>query len=392
MKNKKMLILSIVTIILVIILSTLVLRSNIKKQNVDEKQKLYDYFHTDVGKWELVQKVCEKNGNWKNYPLTSNFIAKYNEKDGIFGDMQFDKVEVNPYKEGEYHFAYTSHIVVTQGLKKTAYIFYREFSKEPENSPKYEPGLEDVVITDIISLTDEKGNKLDDRFIFNDEKKLKLVKNIIDVDKNLQDSAAITTHFKEKYPYFLDLFIHYSPLTYNKIRFIENESDLNTNIAIFEVDSILEYKLRKYKVKFILDDKLYLDDCEVEKIDETIYKENHDNRDNRTARVYYKNSNWDDLKLTDSFKEKYTNEIGTFKDIDLIDIDEKMKETVIETNKLYIILCKFKDGSIHAYIRTIIEDDDDFLDEVTYEEIEYKGETIDELKNKYKNSEIKGTW
>lgn len=382
MKNKIILIVSIGVIILVFILSIFIIRYNTKKQNTNEKQELYNYYYDNDREYELIQKVCEKDGDWKNYPLTSNFLAKYNEKDGIFGDMQFDKVEVNPYKEGEYHFAYTSHIVVTQGLKKTAYIFYQQHSKERENSPKYEQGLEDVVITDIIPLTDEKGNKLDDRYVFNEKKKLRLVKNIIDVDKNLQDSVATTLHFRSKYPHFLDLFIHYSPLSFNKIKFIENESDLDNNIAIFEVDSILECKRRKYKVKLILDDKLYLDDCEVELLEETTYK---GNSNDSSAKALYLNSNLENTNLTDDFIKELKSKGSYHEDINDIDIDYPSDEECINNVDYseYIRNYKMKNGAINSYyVKYNIEKDGKFSN-ITSKRLEYQNMTAKEVAKIY---------
>ena len=37
--------------------------------------------------------IAIKDGNWSNLLLTDNFKSKYNEKDGVLGKLQFDKIE-----------------------------------------------------------------------------------------------------------------------------------------------------------------------------------------------------------------------------------------------------------------------------------------------------------
>lgn len=376
------------SIVLFIIISVII-KYKLDFDNELERKGLYLYFYENKNENELIQKVCEKNGNWKNYPLSSKFLAKYNEKDGIFGDMQFDKVEVNKYfvtptelidNTTNKQISMISPIIITQGLKKTEYSFRTVVS---ENVKRNEYELDDIIITDSKVLIDENGIEQDTKTkLDNQNHKTKIIYTMLDEydnDDNLE-SVAITPHFKEKYSHFLDLFIHYSPLSFNKIKFIEDESDLDNNIAILEVDSILECKKRKYKVKLILDDKLYLDDCEVEMIEETAYK---GNSENRTNKIYYKNSNWDGLKLTKDFLNKFNNNDGSFSDINKIDIDEEMIAKTIG-NKKYIEIIKYVDGTYGAYIMELKLNSEEELEDVIYTKIEYNGETLDELKSKYK--------
>ena len=96
---------------------------------------------------ELAYWVAVKNGDWSDLHLTSYFRSKYNEKDGIFGDMQFDKVEYRPYHDGKYPFEDFPYLVVTQGKKKTAYSY--------QLIDDMGDGYNDVEITNIYQLTDE---------------------------------------------------------------------------------------------------------------------------------------------------------------------------------------------------------------------------------------------
>ena len=41
--------------------------------------------------------LAKKNGDWSNLPLSKNFIKKYNEKDGILKEIEFDNIVYRPY-------------------------------------------------------------------------------------------------------------------------------------------------------------------------------------------------------------------------------------------------------------------------------------------------------
>ena len=110
----------ILILIACIVIMLKVLNNNNDKTNVyiDISQYLYS---ASADRYELIQKICEKNGNWENYYLSKEFRKKYNEKDGYFGKIEFDKVEVQPYTEDEYPFAIYPHIILTQGKKKNCF-------------------------------------------------------------------------------------------------------------------------------------------------------------------------------------------------------------------------------------------------------------------------------
>ena len=327
--------------------SIILLLFKINKNNDFKKEKIGTYLMNSDNESELLQKVCEKNGNWKYYPLSSKFLSKYNEKDGIFGNMQFDKVEVNPYvnTNDNMYLSHYNHIVITNKNRLTIYQYKLKtigsFSKPP-----YYPLLDDIELTEpIYSTIDENGN-FEYKSSMSNSHKITNIYNLCDggVDES---SVAVTDKFHKKYPFFLDLFIHYSPLSYNKIKFIEKESDLENNIAIFEVDSILECKKRKYKVKLILDDKLYLDDCEVELLEETKYK---GNKNNSSAKAFYLHSDLENTTLADEFIEELKVKGSYFDDIDNIDIDYIVDEAFIKNNDTDIIRSyKMKDGTINSY-------------------------------------------
>ena len=96
-------------ILICIIGVTIVVRKNnrIVKNPQDEKISYIEYEDYN----ELALKLAEKNGDWSRYRLCENFRKKYNEKDGIFGKMQFDKVEYKPFHAGKYPFEEYPYLV-----------------------------------------------------------------------------------------------------------------------------------------------------------------------------------------------------------------------------------------------------------------------------------------
>lgn len=334
-----------------------------KQDNEIVKEELGTYYMDGDNEVEFLQKLCMKNGNWKNYPLSKEFLSKYNEKDGIFGDMQFDKVEVFPYREKDNSadfLARAPHIEITKNNDLIVYKYslktHGTFSKPP-----YYPILDDVELTEPVYMIPNKQGLYDFKMPFNKSYRIDNLSILTSNDIGYLNAVATTNHFQTKYPHFLDLFIHYSPLSFNKIMFIEKESDLDNNIAIFEVDSILECKKRKYRVKLILDDKLYLDDAEVEMIEE---KEYVGNNLYITPKLIYINSNWDNLELTDNFIQKYKDVNSLIKDIDNINYDIEMESDTIVRNKEYVNTFVDKSMNKVSYKFVFIDDKDGNIDDV----------------------------
>lgn len=318
---------------------------------------------------ELGLKVAEKNGNWSKYNLSKNFLNKYNEKDGIFGNVQFDKVEYKPYNNGKYSFEDYSYLVLTQGLKKTAYIF-----SMVNGSDGY-----DIIFGDTIEITDENGQELDAKVTINNDNFTRIF-HMLSHGGDDEKSVAVTDYFHKKYPYFLDLFIHYSPLTFNHIEFVPERSSWEHKEAYFIVNSQLECKKRYYKVKFTLDNRGYLDDVKVNKVNEEEYGGDGQERINK---ITYQNSNWDNLKLTDNFRSKYDNKIGIMDDIENINIDIDVDETTLEINRKYITCFTSKNDEIVSYYFEYIKDKDGNLDNVVCEKLPYINKTAAEVKELY---------
>ena len=376
----------IVFIILVFLITTIALVFVIKRYFGTEyiiDPKLHEYYIEDeVGREELVLEVAKKNNDWSRLPLSKKFRKEYNSKDGILGKVEFDTIELNHFKEGEKSYiGGTNHLYLKNGKQEMVYFYAPKYTYTPELFDiDY---LDDVELIGPIYVSDENGKEMDFRFPFIDDYKIENLRRVVRGEAyNAENSVAVTDKFHKKYPFFLDLFIHYSPLSYNRIEFLEKESDLDNNIAIFEVNSILECKRRKYEVKLIFDDKMYLDDAEVKLVKEEDYKGSNENR---TSKVTYKYSNWDNLKLTDNFKKKYNSKDGVFQDIDNVNIDISADGMWLYDNSDfdYIYCFTNKDDVKESYYVKYIEDNKGNLDDLKFERLPYINKTAAEVKELY---------
>ena len=361
----------VVLMVLAVIVTILMINKSDNNYYNDETTETIKKFREFENHNELAYWVAIKNGDWSDLPLTDVFRKKYNEKDGIFGDMQFDKVEYRPYHNGKYPFEDFAYLVITQGKKKTAYTY----SMDPDSGD----GYNDIIIGSIYPLTDENGNELDFREGITKEN-FESQMYALAWGQEDEQLVGVTDAFHKKYPYFLDLFIHYSPLGANEIRF--NGGNFEDRIANFIVDSRLECVKREYEVKFKLDEQGYLDDAEVRLKSEKSYK--NEKLVKAYDAVFYKNSNWDCLKLTDSFRNKYRSEEGVFKDIDLIDYNVSFESIIF--NKNFIKRYQYKDGTCKWFYQNFVYKDNDYLDDVEFIPIDYNGTDAKRAKEIYLKS------
>ncbi|MBP3200666.1 MAG: hypothetical protein J6M39_03365 [Lachnospiraceae bacterium] len=339
-------------IIVFVLIATILLIVKNKNDNyfVDESKKEY---YTGEGWHELVLEVAKKNNDWTGLPLSKSFRKKYNSTDGILGKIEFDTIELNPFSDEDNFIGTMCHLLLKKGKKEFAYIYEQKYEKITNL-------LDDVKLVGPIDIVDENGKELNYGIPFTVEWKMANIYNL--ARGNVYETGvAVTEKFHKKYPFFLDLFIHYSPLSYNRIEFLEKESDLDNNIAIFEVNSILECKRRKYEVKLLFDDKLYLDDAEVKLVKEEDYR---GDKQYITAKVIYQNSNWENLELTDNFRKKYNSINGLIEDISEINIDIEMDSQTIVMNKEYINTFVSRDGSKVSYRFEFVDDEKGWVDDI----------------------------
>ena len=347
---------------------------NDKSVNID-----YDMDYARGGeKWlELCYIVAKKNGDWSNLPLTDNFRKKYNEKDGILGDVEYDNIEYRPYADTEedlYFKDYYTYFVITQNQQKTAYIFSPEYIDE-------DILLNDVGIFDKVLISDENGNKIKSYGHYFNDNSYSYCFYMLSHGGNDEKSVAVTEHFHRKYPYFLDLFIHYSPLTFNHIEFVPERSSWERKEAYFIVNSQLECKKRYYKVKFTLDNRGYLDDVKVNKVNEEEYD---GSSDEIAAKLLYENSNWDELQITDNYRKKFNGQSYNT-DIKRINIDYDANGEYIDKKNYneYLWQYTMQDGTTSVYYIKYIMDENGYIDDIECNKLNYDNIPIKEAKELY---------
>lgn len=335
--------------------------------NYEELKKVYieDYLKGNENSFIFGYILAQKNGDWSRLPLTNEFRKKYNEKDGILGDVEYDNIEYCPYagSNEDYYFKdYYTYFVITQGLEKTAYIYDTKYQESGYL-------LDDVYIREKIRLTDKEGNKLLIIGHSIDRNNYSSCFSSLCRGGDDEKSVAATEHFHKKYPYFLDLFIHYSPLGANEIRF--NGGNWEDRIAYFEVDSVLECVKRGYEVKFEIDDNGYLNDATAICVKAEYYEREY--IDYPYDAILYKNSNWNNLKITDKFKNKYNSKDGCLPDGDNINVT--IGSISAEFIDLYTIVRNYayKDGSNKWFCEKYVNDKKGYLDDIEFIPIDYNG-------------------
>ena len=344
--------------------------------------------------------LAKKNGDWSNLPLSKNFIKKYNEKDGILKEIEFDSIvyrpydkEIFPYNNNYYYFE------ISQGKKKTVYVCEIIWEQAYANGGYFETSIiDDVVFLKIFNTTDENGNKIEvgGFTIYDIDKKKFLAKYLYGYEYEL----AITNDYKKKFPNFLDLFIHYSDYYGALIDY--DKSNLNDNKLYVTVEGSLEKIMRNYIVVFKFDDKGYLDDATVKCIGEYKYTGsfgygptcnemylamfyNHTDKD-------YLISAWGSF-MTDEFKDRIKNSDATsiFPDIDKIgrNYDKgDAKSVFIDGLEHTIMQYVFEDGSLNYYVKFInrVEGGSTTMglfDDISFEHLPYQNLSMEEVEKKY---------
>ena len=193
-------------------------------------------------------------------------------------------------------------------------------------------------------------------------------------------SVGVTENFNKKFPSFIDLFIHYSPFNINPIEYDDSKCSWEKMEMYFEVDSKYECIKRHYIVNFTLDSKGFLDDAKVKLVGE--YPYNLGYKSKAGSQVFYKNSNWDYLKLTDNFRKKFKSEEGVYKDIDKINISISTFG-FIEYNGYMIKGYKCIDGNNQWLYEKYYYDSNGYLDDAEILPIDYDGENAEEAKATY---------
>lgn len=373
----KYIIVSLIIVVIVIIIiykfnNNISLNTNIAINSMETNSEMKTLQNTSYTMIEIAELLLNKNSKWSDLPLSDSFMQKYNSNDGVLGKIEFDNVEIRPYIDGKYSFEDYAYFVVTQGKKKTAYVYDFKLANN---------GLliDDIIFPKVYYLTDENGQELDARVTI-DENNYRSCFYSLAWGMDDEQSVAVTSSFHKKYPFFLDIFEHYSPLIFNPIEFVPERSSWERKEAYFIVDSKLECKERHYKVKFSLDSRGYLDDVNVIKVNEEEYEIEplgwNFVRDHISPIfvLIYPNSNYKLIKSTENFKKKYNNENRILNNI-------YVKDCQLYDKLSYLVL--LDDTKKYYYVDATTIDDENTIDNIVITELPYNNVTFEEAKELY---------
>ena len=226
-------------------------------------QEPYDKYINDPK--PVIYEMCKKNIDWSIYPISDDVYEKYNEKDGLLGDIEFDSIELvnwRPIKEYPNSY-YTekalepAEIVITQGKKKTKY-YIRFNSAQLIN-------ISSVYTYYDSFITDENGNELEIGGPVTDLEILKLL-----VDK-YDTKVGLSQKFRNEHLNFNGLIDIKKEVNWDGniedmgylIYVDQKNSNFKNGIAVFEIDFGKVYKVNEYRVDFKLDEKGFLDEAKV---------------------------------------------------------------------------------------------------------------------------------
>ena len=161
-------------------------------------------------------------------------------------------------------------------------------------------------------------------------------------------NIGLTDNFIKKYGYEEDIIKYDTKIGFRP----EKGSNYSDNIFVFSIIKDYQNKEIKYKYKFYLDSKNYLDDVELidqnEILLNNIEKLKYDSQILEYALV--KNSDWNICPFSEKFLSKYSNTVGLLADYDIesIKLVERIDKTKVKINE-------------HKLIRKIITKDNNTI-------------------------------
>ena len=226
-----------------------------------EEKDLMRYYNNNIH--EMLLKMLKPGSEWRCFPVSKSIKDKYNEKEGILADYNFDSIEYSDKTKdliNEYGSPGNISVIGTKNQKK----------KEIFMTISTNIGLETFEIVKVVDLTDENGNELDTRLRCNEENWDRIIQNFVSQEEIEQDTIAFTNHFKKLYQNCQNVFLYkipthkdYSSAVYS----IETQEQSNYKnlTAIYRCVKLANtQEKRLYKVHFILDSNQYIDDVDIE--------------------------------------------------------------------------------------------------------------------------------
>ncbi|MDO5564297.1 MAG: hypothetical protein Q4F88_03615 [Eubacteriales bacterium] len=346
-----------------------------------EREKIYKY-HFNLK--EAILEMCKKNGDWiliiNNDRVRAGNVDKqekyFNQKNGLFEDFDYTEIESSDILGSDNYGKYVD-IVAKNTSEKRKYRVRVHIEDGNIQSVNVKLGNVDIL--------NNNTNMQTKKILFDDGHTKENFENLCRYNNayvgGLEwdgDDIAISNNFKTKYKTFLDLFIHYSPLEYNKVTLLD--LDINKKKVKFEVDSFLECKRRTYDVKYSLSSDLQLEEAQVELINEKDV--DFDVFEKQSAYYIFKNSNLKkiEIPISNKFIEKYNERTGIF-DLDVVNFD--IDSVSISGTKVYIYKFLLKNRDIKWVGGIDILDENNKIDDFFIIDLLYNNISMEEAKERF---------
>ena len=293
---------------------------------------------------KMVFELCKKDCDFDKYMVTENFKSKYNEKDGILGDVEYDSIEYSKeYKDGgAYDLEYTNIIITKGKLKKEFKIDYipvDDFSK----------ALNDINIFSKRELTNENGESV--KLKMDKDNWLNCIERLAFSD---DEEVGKSEKFIEEHPNFTGIFPNICDVipaasSIYSISFDESNSSFNKKTIVCNVHNRNLAITKMYKISYATNTEQYISEYKIEDLNMDIVDEYRGSKyandkdcvinSEIVKRLITTGHDWSKLPLTNAFIKKFKN-IIRLDEYEILSFNIPFVDKKLDSNKkvpLYII-------------------------------------------------------
>lgn len=307
----------------------------------------------------LVTILNDEKDKIERLPLTKDLIEKY-KTERLNSDNRFVSFYQYHTNDGTWY--------NIRELKDNEYEIYADGKQDDKYALIYRMDIDKYLVKNIqlvetIQLADVNGEPTEESKYIIDETNYdwllrvalfpqeydEATKRVYNIPADItRRNIGLTDNFIKKYGYEEDIIKYDTKIGFRP----EKGSNYSDNIFVFSIIKDYQNKEIKYKYKFYLDSKNYLDDVELidqnEILLNNIEKLKYDSQILEYALV--KNSDWNICPFSEKFLSKYSNTVGLLADYDIesIKLVERIDKTKVKINE-------------HKLIRKIITKDNNTI-------------------------------
>lgn len=325
----------------------------------DNEDSNYLYEATSDPYSILVTILNDEKDKIERLPLTKDLIVKY-QTERLNSDNRFVSFYQYHTNDGTWY--------NIRELKDNEYEIYADGKQDDKYALIYRMDIDKYLVKNIqlvetIQLSDTNGEPTEESKYIIDETNYEWLLRVAMYPQEYDEATkrvygipseitrrniGLTDNFIKKYGYEEDIIKYDTKIGFRP----EKGSNFSDNIFVFSIIKDYQNKEIKYKYKFYLDSKNYLDDVELidqnEILLNNIEKLKYDSQILEYALV--KNSDWSICPFSVKFLSKYSNTVGLLADYDIesIKLVERIDKTKVKINE-------------HKLIRKIITKDNNTI-------------------------------